>query len=119
MLVMFSILWEENNNFDSCTNEEKAGWKDKREGHKQDSKQQAERKAYTRKYIKNNVLELCELLEVKRKDLGIVVQAHAQMYFRSKLYDIDLDGVSSLADTGVIVLVVEKDMIATKLRPLS
>ncbi len=55
----------------------------------------------------------------KRKDLGIVVQAHAQMYFRSKLYDIDLDGVSSLADTGVIVLVVEKDMIATKLRPLS
>jgi hypothetical protein len=75
--------------------------------------------AGTRKMIKNYVLELCELLEVKRKDLGIVVQAHAQMYFRGKLYDIDLDGISGLADTGVIVLIVEKDMIATKLRPLS
>jgi hypothetical protein len=77
------------------------------------------KEADTRKMIKNYVLELCELLEVKRKDLGIVVQAHAQMYFRGNLYDIDLDGISSLAEIGIIVLIVEKDMIAKKLRPLS
>jgi hypothetical protein len=72
---------------------------------------------YSRKNVKGYVQELCDLLELRRDNLGIIAQAYATMYFRGRLYNIAIDGLAGLKNLGAFVLIIEKEGIVEVLKP--
>jgi hypothetical protein len=74
---------------------------------------------HTRKTVKSYVIELCDLLGKKRKDLGILAQAYATMYFQGEVSDVDIDQLATLANNGVDILIIEKEGIVEVLKPFA
>jgi hypothetical protein len=73
----------------------------------------------TRASVKAYVIELCDLLETTRKDLGIIAQAYATVYFRGTLFDVAIDELDSLKNLGAYVVIIEKEGIVEALKPFA
>jgi hypothetical protein len=72
-----------------------------------------------RKNVKSYIQEICDLLEKKRAQLGIVAQAYATLYFRGKVYDVAIDQLNELKNLGAYVLIIEKEGIVEVLKPFA
>lgn len=63
----------------------------------------------TRKYLQGLVRKICvEKLGRNREDFGIYEKAHAQLYFKGKIYDVTYDKLEEIKKKGFAVLVIEK-----------
>jgi 5S rRNA maturation endonuclease (ribonuclease M5) len=68
---------------------------------------------YNRKYITNQIRNVCEkTLGKTRAKLGIVAADRAQLYFRGQWYDIGLDELDQLMHLGTDMLIIEKERVA-------
>lgn len=64
------------------------------------------------KYIK----EICDSLEIRRIDIGILAGEAGHLYYRGEHYAVSLDDLDSLKLKGVIILIIEKRGISELLR---
>ena len=55
------------------------------------------------------VKEVCEKRGYTRAQLGIIAAVRAQLYFRGKTYNIDIDSIDELIHKGTDVLIIEKE----------
>ena len=67
--------------------------------------------AKSRKAVKSYIKTICDILGIKRGDIGIVAQEWATMYFRGVLYQVDYK-FSQLQYLGADIVIVEKSRIA-------
>ena len=84
-------------------------------GHDVTSKAAAEHK--TRETIQvAYIKDICDSLEIRRIDIGIMAGEVGHLYYRGEHYAISLDELDSLKRLGVIILIIEKRGIAELLR---
>ncbi|MGH9976861.1 MAG: hypothetical protein ACRD8Z_13660 [Nitrososphaeraceae archaeon] len=82
------------------------------------SKQAARRK--TRQTIQvQYIKEICDSLEIRRVDVGILAGEAGHLFYRGEHFAISLDELDSLKLKGVIILIIEKRGIAELLRPIA
>jgi Protein of unknown function C-terminus (DUF2399) len=70
----------------------------------------------TRETIQGDINNRCQALwpdeHIVREDLGIIAKPRAIMYYKGVSYPVSVDNAKSLAENGVIVIVIEKQGIA-------
>ena len=66
-------------------------------------------------YIK----EICDSLEIRRAEIGILAGEAGHLFYRGNHYAISLDDLGKLKELGVIILIIEKRGIGEMLRHLA
>jgi hypothetical protein len=73
----------------------------------------------TRKSVKSYIQEICDLLGLRRNNLGIIAQAFGTLYFRGTQWDLTIDELDGLQYLGAYVVIIEKEGIVESLKPFA
>ena len=68
---------------------------------------------------KQYIKEICDSLEIRRAEIGILAGEAGHLFYRGEHYAISLDDLGKLKELGVIILIIEKRGIGEMLRRLA